>query len=133
MSTREQKLHPLPFCLNMQPLCEYEFVGLRQSQILKKLGRKYGPAEIIKGKFISDKSYRWLDNGIEILLRSDWQNYRTRLSYIDQTAMLDRSAFPQSMRLQLDELECINPPGEHGVERAEGQVEGLVRGVGRGG
>lgn len=68
---------------------EYEFVGLRQPQMLGKLREKYGEAEIIEGNFISDKTYRWLSNGTEILLRSDWRNYRTRLSYIAPPAMID--------------------------------------------
>lgn len=67
---------------------EYEFIGLRQPLMLKKLRQKYGEPELIKARFISDQSYRWLDNGTEILLRSDWQNYRTRLSYVNPTAML---------------------------------------------
>ena len=66
---------------------EYEFAGLNRPLILKKLSRKYGQPEIIKGQFISDQTYRWFDNGIEVLLRSDWQNYLTRLSYVDPPAM----------------------------------------------
>ncbi|MDH5355317.1 MAG: hypothetical protein OEY09_12810 [Gammaproteobacteria bacterium] len=54
--------------------------------MLKELRQKYGEPKLVKGKFISDQSYRWLDGGTEILLRSDWKNYRTRLSYVDPAA-----------------------------------------------
>ncbi len=66
---------------------EYEFAGLSRPLILKKLSQKYGQPEMIKGQFISDQAYRWIDSGIEILLRPDWQNYRTRLSYVAPAAM----------------------------------------------
>lgn len=66
---------------------EYEFSGLRRPLMLAKLSQKYGQPEMIKGQFISDQTYRWFDNGTEILLRSDWENYRTRLSYVDPVAM----------------------------------------------
>jgi len=62
---------------------EYEFNGLQQPEMLKRLALKYGQAKIEQGKYISDSRYRWSLNGIEIEMVSDWQNYRTRLSYIN--------------------------------------------------
>ena len=65
---------------------EYELTGLKHPKLLQKLQEKYGPPKIIKGKFISDKSYRWKQDGIEIKLEVDWQNFRTRLSYVEPVA-----------------------------------------------
>ena len=65
---------------------EYEFAGFRHPQILRNLSAKYGPPKIINGKYLSDKNYRWEQDGIEIRLNIDWRNYRTRLSYIEPVA-----------------------------------------------
>ena len=67
---------------------EYEFIGLRQPQLLAKLTQKYGKPQILPGKYLSDKRFRWLQKGIEITLSADWPSYRTRLSYIEPQAML---------------------------------------------
>ncbi len=61
---------------------EYEFIGLSRPQMLQMLKNKYGEPVAQTGKYISDPGYHWVNNGIRILMRSDWQNYRTRLSYI---------------------------------------------------
>ena len=61
---------------------EYEFPGLDASGLLQSLGAKYGEAESRTGRFLSDRSYFWQRDGIEIRLRSDWQNYAVRLSYV---------------------------------------------------
>ncbi len=66
---------------------EYEFIGLKQSKMLAKLKRKYGKPQVLAGKYISDKRYRWQQGGIEISLTTDWSRYRTRLSYIEPQAM----------------------------------------------
>jgi len=66
---------------------EYEFIGLKQSQMLAKLKRKYGKPQVLAGKYLSDKRYRWQQGGIEISLTTDWPGYRTRLSYIEPRAM----------------------------------------------
>ena len=68
---------------------EYEFFGLKQPGMLNKLRLKYGNGITEKGKFVSDVGYRWQDEGIEILLGVDWQNYRTRLSYINPQVLQD--------------------------------------------
>lgn len=68
---------------------EYEFFGLKQSAMLRKLSAKYGKPATQKGQYISDRQYQWEVNGIQILLQSDWKNYRTRLSYIDPVALAD--------------------------------------------
>ena len=57
--------------------------GLNNDAILRNLTDKYGAARIRKGRFVSDHSYLWDQDGIEIELRTDWQNYRTRLMYVD--------------------------------------------------
>ena len=62
---------------------EYEFVGLNHDQMLTRLNQKYGPAKISRGKFISDHEYRWQQDGVQIIFKTDWQNYRTRLSYVN--------------------------------------------------
>ncbi|MFV2033292.1 MAG: hypothetical protein ACC663_12420 [Gammaproteobacteria bacterium] len=65
---------------------EYEFAGFDYRQILRNLKQKYGPPKLINGKYISDRKYRWIKDGIEISLQIDWRNYRTRLSYIEPAA-----------------------------------------------
>ena len=65
---------------------EYEFVGFEHAQMLRDLGQKYGSPEIKNGKYMSDRNYQWKQDGIEISLKIDWQNFRTRLSYIEPLA-----------------------------------------------
>ena len=55
-------------------------------EMLARLNRKYGSAKIIRGKFISDNEYLWQKDGINITFKFDWQNYRTRLSYVSPDA-----------------------------------------------
>ena len=87
---------------------EYEFIGLQQPGILRKLRLKYGSGTTEKGKFISDLGHRWQHEGIEISLGADWQNYRTRLSYVNPqvlrnlhkeraNAMVEKLATEQSL------------------------------------
>ena len=64
---------------------KYEFPGIDASRLLKRLKLKYGDAEAGVGRYMSDRSYRWQRDGIEIKLISDWQNYKIRLSYINFT------------------------------------------------
>ena len=64
---------------------EYEFPGIDASHLLQRLKLKYGDADADAGRYMSDRSYRWQRDGIEIKLISDWKNYRTRLSYIDSS------------------------------------------------
>lgn len=71
---------------------EYEFRGLNSKQLERKLTLKYGKAEVQGGRYISDHSYRWQRDGIEIELNSDWQNYRTRLMYVIPQNMADLHA-----------------------------------------
>lgn len=66
---------------------EYEFESLNPALMLSKLTAKYGAAETHAGRFISDRKYRWQRDGIEIELASDWQNNRTRLSYINPVSL----------------------------------------------
>ena len=61
---------------------EYEFLGLRQIAVLQMLSRKYGDPSVRNARYLSDKSYHWEVNGIQVTLWSDWQSYRTRLSYV---------------------------------------------------
>lgn len=60
---------------------EYEFPGVNTRALLAKMTRKYGKASVSAGRFISDKRYRWDQDGIAIELRSEWQNYKTRIIY----------------------------------------------------
>lgn len=66
---------------------EYEFVGLNHDQMLASLRQKYGSGQTSRGRFISDREYRWQQDGIQIIFKTDWQNYRTRLSYINPAAL----------------------------------------------
>ncbi len=68
---------------------EYEFIGLKQLQMLEKLSLKYGKPAIVPGKYLSDKRYRWQKNGIDIELKVDWWHYRSRLSYVNSAALGD--------------------------------------------
>lgn len=68
---------------------EYEFIGLQQPEILRSLRLKYGSGITEKGKYISDSSHRWQHEGTEISLGADWQNYRTRLSYVNPQVLQD--------------------------------------------
>ena len=81
---------------------EYEFIGLRHKRLLRNLTRKYGPAEVLGGRFVSDHRYRWRQDGIRIELSSDWQNYRTRLIY----------THPQNMAALLAERSAQDPQTE---------------------
>lgn len=66
---------------------EYEFIGLQQPDMLQKLTAKYGKPVTGKVKYLSDRSYHWVNDGIRISLQDDWQNYRTRLIYADPEAV----------------------------------------------
>jgi hypothetical protein len=66
---------------------EYEFVGLKHNRILARLSQKYGSGQRSRGRFLSDQEYRWQQDGIQITFKTDWQNYRTRLSYTSPTAL----------------------------------------------
>ena len=68
---------------------EYEFKGIHLKRLLRDLEGKYGKAITRRGSFISDNSYSWKSDGIEISLSSNWHNYRTRLVYIDPANMAD--------------------------------------------
>ncbi len=71
---------------------EYEFRGLSRKLLLRKLTQKYGKAEVQGGRFVSDRSYHWQRDGIQIELSSDWQNYKTRLVYLIPQNMNDLNA-----------------------------------------
>ena len=62
---------------------EYEFNGVNPAPVLRSLSGKYGAAKVSQGRYLSDKTYHWQFDGIEIRLSSDWQNYKTRLSYVN--------------------------------------------------
>jgi hypothetical protein len=47
---------------------EYKFVGLQQKVVLQLLSRKYGSPVVRKAKLISDRSYYWEVNGIQVSL-----------------------------------------------------------------
>ncbi|MCP4877054.1 MAG: hypothetical protein GY896_16480 [Gammaproteobacteria bacterium] len=71
---------------------EYEFNGLNSKSLLRELNAKYGVAKVHAGRFVSDRRYLWLRDGIEIELASDWQNYKLRLSYINPENLADLRA-----------------------------------------
>jgi len=85
---------------------EYEFTGLNPTQMLHNLSAKYGEAEVSRGRFMSDRSYRWQADGIEISLSSDWQNYRSRLSYIEPANLATLRA-ERSSPVQEEPLETV--------------------------
>lgn len=66
---------------------EYEFIGLQRKAVLQMLSRKYGDPSVRNASYLSDRSYHWEVNGIRVTLWSDWQSYRTRLSYVVPEAM----------------------------------------------
>ena len=66
---------------------EYEFVGLQQKTVLQMLSRKYGSPVVRNAKYISDKTYYWEVNGIQVTLWSDWESFRTRSSYVVPESM----------------------------------------------
>jgi hypothetical protein len=90
---------------------EYEFVGFRHDQMLAKLRQKYGSGQITRAKYFSDNEYRWLQDGIQISFRIDWQNYRTRLSYVDPAALkqLKTEQFNARRKLVEDNSTQANP------------------------
>lgn len=61
---------------------EYEFKGLNHEEMLQKLSSKYGKPKLIKQIFVSDGIYRWQVAGVEISYYKDWQQYKTRVTYI---------------------------------------------------
>ena len=73
---------------NKFAFAEYEFNGREQPVMLTKLNKKYGAAQIAKGKFMSDKSYSWFSKGIEITFYQDWQAYKMRLIYANPEALI---------------------------------------------
>lgn len=87
---------------------EYEFVGLQSKRILQNLKRKYGPAEVQAGRFVSDQRYHWRQDGIHIELRSDWQNYRTRLIYTHPANMAALFAERSAQKPQGDDAEQVS-------------------------
>ncbi len=66
---------------------EYEFSGFRSQSLLPRLKRKYGDPVVEGGRYVSDATYRWRRDGIEIELSSDWSNYKTRLIYVNPVNM----------------------------------------------
>ncbi len=60
---------------------EYEFPGLEQPRMLRKLSQRYGPPSETRGRFLSDRIYRWYQGPILIELRQDWPLHAMRLSY----------------------------------------------------
>jgi len=66
---------------------EYEFSGLKHPILLNKLNEKYGLAKLVKGKFLTDRSYSWVSKGTQITLSPDWKAYKTRLIYSDPAAL----------------------------------------------
>lgn len=60
---------------------EYEFNGLQQQAMLQKLIAKYGKAQKSNGKYLTDATWTWQINSIIITLKTDWQAYKTRLTY----------------------------------------------------
>lgn len=87
---------------------EYEFRGLSQKQLLHNLTRKYGKAEVQRGRFVSDRIYRWQRDGIRIELSADWQNYKTRLTYLNPQNMSDllaeRSAYNSQQQAETEQV-----------------------------
>lgn len=87
---------------------EYEFRGLRQKQLLHNLKLKYGKAKVRRGRFVSDRSYHWQSDGIRIELSTDWQNYRTRLTYLNpqnMSALLaERSAYNSQQQSEIEQV-----------------------------
>lgn len=75
---------------------EYEFNGFNSKRILRDLTTRYGAAETRAGQYVSDSSYLWQRDGIEIRLSSDWHNYKTRLSYVKPANLADLRAEQQS-------------------------------------
>ena len=82
---------------------EYEFIGLKQPVLVKKLNQKYGKAMLKSGKFLTDQAYKWQSGGVEIELYTDWSNYRTRLLY---------SIPEQLVRLNQEKTEFATQMGE---------------------
>lgn len=66
---------------------EYEFKGLRHQELLQKLITKYGKAQKTGGKYFNDGSWKWKIDSITISLETDWQAYKTRLTYKNPVAM----------------------------------------------
>lgn len=60
---------------------EYEFDGIDTSAMRERLSARYGKPEVGGGRYLSDRSYAWQQDGIEIRLQSDWYRYKVRLSY----------------------------------------------------
>lgn len=87
---------------------EYEFRGLDSKRLVRNLTLKYGKAEVRGGRYISDRSYRWQRDGIEIELSSDWQNYKTRLIYLVPENMADlhaeRSAYNSQQEAEEEQV-----------------------------
>jgi hypothetical protein len=66
---------------------EYEFAGRPQPRTLQLLNLKYGQPKIKSGKFLSDHEYQWNVDTVEIKFYFDWDQYKTRLSYINPGAI----------------------------------------------
>ena len=80
---------------------EYEFNGFKHPQMLQRLNQKYGKADQISGKFISDRSYSWLSDGIRVTFYQDWRAYKTRLIYIHPESLQQLKAERQASGLTL--------------------------------
>lgn len=60
---------------------EYEFAGFKHPVLKQKLIGKYGQPSVETGQFLTDQAYVWKLDDVEIALRIDWPNYKTRLVY----------------------------------------------------
>ncbi len=81
---------------------EYDFDGLKQSVLYKKLMEKYGKPVKIKGKFFTDESYNWISEGVKISLVKDWSSYKTRLIYFKPEALNELKKEMQQFQVQLN-------------------------------
>ncbi len=66
---------------------EYEFNGLQQPALLKKLIQKYGQPAKKPATFLSDFTFQWQKDGVVMSFYQDWAAYKTRLSYIRPGAL----------------------------------------------
>lgn len=72
---------------NRFAFAEYEFPGLQQPEMQRRLVAKYGQPTVNSGKFMTDKVYLWQIDSVRIRLHADWSMHKTRLVYFIPAAL----------------------------------------------
>ena len=87
---------------NRFAFAEYEFAGLRQPEMVRRLTQKYGKPGQAAGRYMTDRAYNWQSGAITISLYPDWKAYKTRLVYFHPERLVQLQKEQHEHRIALD-------------------------------